>query len=44
MEDKQIVDLYWQRNQLAIEATDQKYGPYCTAIAQNILHNKQDTK
>ena len=44
MEDKQIVDLYWQRNQLAIEATDRKYGPYCTAIAQNILQNEQDTK
>ncbi len=44
MEDKQIVDLYWQRNQLAIEVTDRKFGPYCTAIAQNILHNEQDTK
>ena len=44
MEDKQIVDLYWQRNQLAIEATDRKYSPYCTTIAQNILHDEQDTK
>ena len=44
MNDKQIVELYWQRNQLAIEVTDCKYGPYCTAIAQNILQNEQDTK
>ena len=44
MNDKQIVELYWQRNQLAIEITDRKYGPYCTAIAQNILQNEQDTK
>ena len=25
MEDKQIVDLYWQRSDLAISETNQKY-------------------
>lgn len=37
MEDAQIVQLYWDRNEEAIPVTAQKYGSYCTAIAQNIL-------
>lgn len=26
MEDKQIVQLYWERNESAIQYTEQKYG------------------
>lgn len=26
MEDQKIIDLYWQRDQEAIQATDAKYG------------------
>ena len=37
MEDKKIVELYWQRNEAAITETSVKYGNYCTAIAMNIL-------
>ena len=37
MEDKKIVELYWQRNEAAITETSAKYGNYCTAIAMNIL-------
>lgn len=44
MEDKLIVELYWQRNEEAITLTSGKYGAYCTAIAQNILHNAQDVQ
>ena len=33
MEDAAIVDLYWQRSDLAILETDKKYGRYCHAIA-----------
>ena len=29
MEDREIVDLYWQRSDLAISETEQKYGRYC---------------
>ncbi len=36
MEDEQIVDLYWQRSDLAISETDQKYGRYCHTIAYHI--------
>ncbi len=28
MEDREIVDLYWQRSDLAISETEQKYGRY----------------
>lgn len=44
MEDTKILDLYWQRDQEAIVQTDLKYGAYCGAIAQNILHDHQDTE
>lgn len=36
MEDKDIVDLYWQRSDLAISETERKYGRYCRTIARNI--------
>lgn len=42
MEDKEIVKLYWDRNELAIKETSTKYGRYCYAIAYNILLNKED--
>ena len=44
MEDQQIIWLYWNRNEQAIPATAEKYGNYCTAIAQNILGNREDTE
>ena len=42
MEDHQIIDLYWARNEQAITASDAKYGPYCRTVARNILWNEQD--
>lgn len=42
MEDNQIVALYWDRNENAIDATARKYGRYCYTIAYNILSNKED--
>lgn len=44
MDDKKIVQLYWDRNQAAISATSEKYGNYCTSIAKNILDNKEDVE
>ena len=44
MEDHQIVELYFQRNADAIKETDSKYGSYCFAIANNILHNNEDSE
>ena len=44
MEDSQIIQLYWERDEQAIDATLQKYGSFCTAIAKNILGNDQDAE
>ncbi len=44
MEDSQIIELYWQKNTDAISKTANKYGAYCFAIAQNILHNTEDSE
>lgn len=42
MEDSQIVDLYWERNEQAIRAAASKYGSYCYSIAYNILRSRED--
>lgn len=44
MEDVQIVDLYWLRDERAIRETDIKYGGFCHKIAMNILHSFQDSE
>lgn len=44
MEDSQIVALYFDRDQRAIEETAAKYGSYCYSIAHNILKNKEDAE
>ncbi|MBQ8231427.1 MAG: sigma-70 family RNA polymerase sigma factor [Lachnospiraceae bacterium] len=44
MEDKQIIDLYWERSEQAISATAIKYGNYCHSISYNILHNAEDAE
>ena len=40
--DERIVDMYWERNQDAIQETNQKYGPMLRNIAYNILSDLQD--
>lgn len=44
MNDREIVDLYWQRSEQAISETEKKYGRYCRIIAYNILENTQDSE
>ena len=44
MEDTQIIDLYWQRDERAIGETDTKYGSFCHKLAMNILHSFQDSE
>ena len=43
MDDKQIVELYFNRIEAAIEETSRKYGHFCFSIANNILRNKEDS-
>jgi RNA polymerase sigma-70 factor (ECF subfamily) len=42
--DKQIIALYWQRNENAIHETSVQYGSYCYAIANKILLNNEDSE
>ena len=44
MEDKKIVDLYWERSENAIIETEKKYGKMCYTIAYNILRNAEDSE
>ena len=44
MEDKEIIELYNERSELAITETANKYGKYCYYIAHNILYNMQDSE
>lgn len=44
MNDNQIVDLYWARDEQAIDETRAKYGQYCYAIAYNILQRCEDAE
>ncbi len=44
MQDEEIVELYWQRDESAIKATQDKYSRYLTKIAYNILANLEDCK
>ena len=42
LDDKKIVELYWRRDENAIEETDLKYKKYLLAIAYNIVHDTLD--
>ena len=42
MDEKQIVDLFFERNEDAIKETERKYSRYCNYIAANILESKED--
>lgn len=42
MEDRDIVELYWQRSEHALEETAKKYGKYFFTIANNILGSSED--
>ncbi len=44
MDDKRIVDLYFDRNEDAILQTQIKYGKLCRKVANNILNNNEDSE
>lgn len=44
MDDEEIVELYWNRNERAIEETDFKYKKYLFSIAYNIVHDRLDSE
>ena len=40
--DEKIIELYWSRDEKAIEETDIKYKNYLFSIAYNIVHQRSD--
>ncbi len=42
--DDRIIDLYWERDEDAIKATDEKYGKYLYVISYNILKDRLDSE
>ena len=44
MEDEKIIELYFERNETAIDETANKYGNYLYKIAYNILSDNEDSE
>ncbi len=44
MDDKRIVELFWERSETAIRETVKKYGKYLRYIAFRILEDEQDSE
>lgn len=44
MDDSQIIALFFDRNETAIQRLEEKYGAYCFKIAWNILNNREDSE
>lgn len=44
MEDRQIVELYWQRDERAIAESDARYGRMLQSLSMSILHSPSDAE
>ncbi len=44
MDDAQIVELYWRRDEAAVSETAEKYGALCRSVARNILETDEDAE
>lgn len=44
LNDDDIVDLYWNRHESAIEESSRQYGRYCYSISYNILHDNGEAE
>lgn len=44
MEDRAIIDLFWQRDERGIRELSSKYKAYCYKIAWNLLEDREDTE
>lgn len=42
--DQEILALCWARDQRALAAMAEQYGPYCHTVAQNVLGNPHDAE
>ena len=44
MTDLQIIELFWERSQQAIEETQRIYGRYCQSVAYGILGDREEAR
>lgn len=44
MEDKEIIQLFNERSEVAIHKTSEKYGSYLMKICMNILNNREESE
>ena len=44
MDDQAIIALYWSRDQRALGESQQKYGPFCLRLSENILACREDAE
>ncbi len=44
MNDEQIIELFWERDENAIKETDKKYGRYCSTVSMSILQSELDAE
>ena len=44
MTDRELIDLFWARDEQAIAQMQRIYGNYCHTVANNILENEQDAE
>ena len=44
MEDTEIILRYWNRDESAIAATEEKYGSWLGTLAYNILNDREDSR
>lgn len=44
MDDAKIIDLFWARNEEALQETDKAYGRKLHALANKILNNREDAE
>ncbi len=44
MDDKNILELFWERSEKAVTEVSAKYGRYCSGIAMQILHSPPDAE
>ena len=44
MEDREIVQLYWDRDERAIGESEQKYGALCRGVALRVLESIEDSE
>lgn len=44
MEDTQIIELFWNRDEMALKEVEKKYSHFCFHIAWKLLNNKEDSE